>query len=89
MIERDVEIVNRLGLHARAAAKLVHLASNYRSNISLAMNGEVIDAKSILGILLLAAAQGSRVLVRCEGDDEEDAMAAVTGLIANRFEEES
>ena len=88
MIERDVEIVNRLGLHARAAAKLVHLASKYRSNISLAMNGEVIDAKSILGILLLAAAQGSRVLVRCEGDDEEDAMAAVTGLIANRFEEE-
>jgi phosphocarrier protein len=89
MIERDVEIVNRLGLHARAAAKLVHLASNYRSNISLAMNGEVVDAKSILGILLLAAAQGSRVLVRCEGDDEEDAMAAVAGLIADRFEEES
>ena len=89
MIEREVEIVNRLGLHARAAAKLVHLASAYRSNISLAMNGEVIDAKSILGILLLAAAHGARVVVRCEGDDEADAMAAVTGLIADRFDEES
>jgi phosphocarrier protein len=89
MIEREVEIVNRLGLHARAAAKLVHLASAYRSSISLAMNGEVIDAKSILGILLLAAAHGARVVVRCEGDDEADAMAAVTGLIADRFDEES
>ncbi len=89
MIEREVEIVNRLGLHARAAAKLVHKASNYRSNITLAMNGEVVDAKSILGILLLAAAQGSVVIVRCEGEDEDDAMTAVTDLIADRFEEES
>ncbi len=89
MIEREVEIVNRLGLHARAAAKLVHTASNYRSSITLAMNGEVVDAKSILGILLLAAAQGASVIIRCEGEDEDDAMAAVTGLIADRFEEES
>lgn len=89
MIEREVEIINRLGLHARAAAKLVHLASGYRSSISLAMNGEVVDAKSILGILLLAAAQGSTLVVACDGDDETEAVEAVTELIANRFDEES
>ena len=89
MIEKEIEIVNRLGLHARAAAKLVHLASNFRSDISLAMNGEVVDAKSILGILLLAAAQGSTLKVACNGEDEEQAMAAVTKLIADRFDEES
>jgi phosphocarrier protein len=89
MIERQVEIVNRLGLHARAAAKLVHLAGKFQSDVSLAMDGEEVDAKSILGILLLAAAQGSRVIVRCNGDDEEEAMTAVTGLIASRFEEQT
>lgn len=89
MIERQVEIVNRLGLHARAAAKLVHLAGRFDSQVSLSMNGEEVDAKSILGILLLAAAQGSEVIVKCDGVDEEDAMTAVAGLIANRFEEPS
>lgn len=89
MIEREVEIVNRLGLHARAAAKLVHLAGRFESHISLSMNGEEVDAKSILGILLLAAAKGSQVIVKCEGDDEQEAMTAVTGLIADRFEEQS
>jgi len=89
VIEREVEIVNRLGLHARAAAKLVHLAGKYDSHISLSMNGEEVDAKSILGILLLAAAQGSQVVVKCEGDDEQEAMTAVAGLIANRFEEQT
>ncbi|MEJ2084866.1 MAG: HPr family phosphocarrier protein [Acidobacteriota bacterium] len=89
MIESEVEIINRLGLHARAAAKLVHLASGYRSNVTLSMNGEVVDAKSILGILLLAAAQGSKLLLRCEGEDEKEAMEAITALIADRFDEES
>ncbi|MGB3564414.1 MAG: HPr family phosphocarrier protein [Thermoanaerobaculia bacterium] len=89
MIERQVEIVNRLGLHARAAAKLVHLAGRFESEVSLSMNGEEVDAKSILGILLLAAAQGSQVIVKCDGEDEEEAMTAVTGLIANRFEEQT
>lgn len=89
MIEKEIEIVNRLGLHARAAAKLVHLASGYRSDVTLSMNGEVVDAKSILGILLLAAGQGSKLLVRCEGEDEKEAMDAVTTLIADRFDEES
>jgi phosphocarrier protein len=88
MIEREVEIVNRLGLHARAAAKLVHLAGTFRSRISLAKDGEEVDAKSILGILLLAASQGSKVKVMCEGADEADAMDAVTLLIADRFQED-
>lgn len=89
MIEKEIEIINRLGLHARAAAKLVHLASGYRSDVTLSMNGEVVDAKSILGILLLAAGQGSKLLLRCEGEDEDEAMDAVTTLIAERFDEES
>lgn len=89
MIERDTQIVNRLGLHARAAAKLVHLAGNFESNITLMRNGEEVDAKSILGILLLAAAQGSEVTIRCEGTDEEEALEAIAGLFAERFGEES
>ncbi|MGH9361120.1 MAG: HPr family phosphocarrier protein [Thermoanaerobaculia bacterium] len=89
MVEREVEIVNRLGLHARAAAKLVQTASAFRSRVLLLTDGEEVDAKSILGLLLLAAAQGTRLRVRCEGPDEEEALAAVAALIANRFEEES
>ena len=89
MIERETEIVNRLGLHARAAAKLVHAAGAFQSRVTLAKDGEEVDAKSILGILLLAAGQGSQVTIRCDGQDEEDAMRAVTTLFANRFDEES
>ena len=89
MIERETEIVNRLGLHARAAAKLVHTAGGFQSRVTLVKDGEEVDAKSILGILLLAAGQGTSLLVRTEGVDEEQAMAAVTGLIADRFDEES
>jgi phosphocarrier protein len=89
LTEREVEIVNRLGLHARAAAKLVQTAGRFDSRVSLVMNGDEVDAKSILGILLLAAAQGSSVVVRCEGEDEDEAMEAVTRLIADRFHEES
>ena len=89
MTEREVEIVNRLGLHARAAAKLVHRAGCFQSRVMMLKDGEEVDAKSILGLLLLAAGQGSRLTVRCEGDDEEEAMRAVTELIANRFDEES
>jgi phosphocarrier protein HPr len=89
MIERQVEIINRLGLHARAAAKLVHTAGGFRSHITLIKDGDEVDAKSILGILLMAAAQGSQLTLRCDGKDEEDAMRAITGLIGNRFDEES
>jgi len=88
MIERQIEIVNRLGLHARAAAKLVHLTSGYRSQVWLAKDGEEVDAKSILGILLLAAAQGSSVTIKCDGEDEQDAIAAIAKLFADRFDED-
>ncbi|HKV11569.1 MAG TPA: HPr family phosphocarrier protein [Thermoanaerobaculia bacterium] len=88
MIEREIEIVNRLGLHARAAAKLVHTAGGFQSRVTVAKDGEEVDAKSILGVLLLAASQGTRVVVRSDGADEEQAMKAVTDLIADRFGEE-
>jgi phosphocarrier protein HPr len=89
MIRRDAEIVNRLGLHARAAAKMVHAAGRYQSQVTLIKDDEAVDAKSILGLMLLAAAQGSKVTVVCEGGDEEAAMAGVLELISNRFDEGS
>lgn len=89
MTERTVRIVNALGLHARAAAKLVHAAGKYQSQVTLLKDGEEADAKSILGILLLAAAQGTEVVVRTEGDDEQEALDDVVRLIEDRFGEES
>jgi phosphocarrier protein HPr len=89
MIEREVEIVNRLGLHARAAAKLVHTSGAFQSRVTVIKDGEEVDAKSILGILLLAAGQGSQITLRCQGPDEEEALRAVSALIADRFDEES
>ena len=89
MIAKDVEIINRLGLHARAAAKLVHTASSFGCDVILTKDGEEVDAKSILGILQLGAAQGTELGIACDGDDEEEALVAVTELIANRFGEES
>ena len=84
-----LSITNRLGLHARAAAKLVHTAGGFQSRVTVVKDGEEVDAKSILGILLLAAGQGSQITVRCDGQDEEEALRAVTALIANRFDEDS
>ena len=89
MVEREIEIVNRLGLHARAAAKLVHLTGGFKSSVQLVADGEEVDAKSILGILMLGAAQGTDLVVRCEGSDEDEALEAVCNLFADRFEEES
>jgi phosphocarrier protein len=89
VIERNVEIVNRLGLHARAAAKLVQTAGSFDSRLWLLKDGEEVDAKSILGLLLLAAGQGSRVTLRAEGDDAAEAVDAVAALIADRFHEET
>ena len=88
MVEASLEIVNRLGLHARAAAKLVHLASGFKSEIQLVTrDGEEIDAKSILGILLLAAGQGTHLTLRCAGADEAEASAAIVALFGDRFGE--
>ena len=87
MTERDVEIVNPLGLHARAAAKLVHTAGRFGCDVRLVKDGEVVDAKSILGLMALGAAQGTKVSVICEGNDEDEAIEAVTELIQNHFGE--
>ena len=87
MIERELEIVNRLGLHARAAAKLVQLAGRFKSRIFLCKDGEEVDAKSILGILLLAASQHCKIILRCEGPDEAAAMLELSRLVADGFEE--
>lgn len=89
MIERQIEVTNRLGLHARAAAKLVHLAGTFRSKVELVLSGDVVDAKSILGILMLGAAQGTELILRCEGADEDAALEAVTALFNDRFDEDS
>jgi phosphocarrier protein len=87
--EQEIEIVNRLGLHARAAAKLVHLANRYACDVTLVHDGEETDAKSILGILMLAAGQGTQLVLRCHGEDEAEAVGAISDLFARRFEEES
>jgi phosphocarrier protein len=88
LVERDIEILNRLGLHARAAAKLVKTAGGFRSRVQVVKDGEIVDAKSILGLMMLAASQGTHLTLRCEGEDEDTAMAAVSGLFADRFQEE-
>jgi phosphocarrier protein len=88
VVEREIEINNRLGLHARAAAKLVHIAGRFESKITLQVGGERVDGKSILGILLLAAAQGAKLTIYCEGRDETEAAAALFALIADKFGEE-
>lgn len=87
MIERDIEIKNKLGLHARAAAKLVHTAARYKADIKIRKGDEEVDGKSILGILLLAAGRGSTVKVKADGPDERDALEAVEKLIVAKFDE--
>lgn len=88
MAQREVELVNRLGLHARAAAKLVHEASQFSAKIFVSHNQEEVNGKSILGLLLLAAPYGSRLIIRAEGADEEAALDAIQKLIDGRFGEE-
>ena len=87
MITRDIEIKNKLGLHARAAAKLVHCAAKFASDIKIRKGDEEVDAKSILGILLLAAGKGAVITVRAEGADEKDAVDAIEKLIDAKFDE--
>ena len=87
MTERQIEIKNKLGLHARAAAKLVHTAARYKADIKIRKGEEEVDGKSILGILLLAAGRGSTVHVKADGEDERDALEAVEKLIDGKFDE--
>jgi len=83
----DVTIINKLGLHARAAAKLTHLAGGFQCEIWISRSGRRVNAKSIMGVMMLAAGQGSSVKLEAEGADAEQAIAALTRLIADRFGE--
>jgi phosphocarrier protein len=87
--EKTVVIVNRLGLHARAAAKLVTLAAKYQADVRVAKDGKQVSGKSIMGVMMLAAAQGSQITLTTIGDDAVEALEALAALIANRFEEEA
>ncbi|MBD3813285.1 MAG: HPr family phosphocarrier protein [Betaproteobacteria bacterium] len=88
MQQRDVEIVNKLGLHARPSARLTQLASSFNSNVFMSRNGRRVNAKSIMGVMMLAAAKGSTVTLETEGDDEVEAIDALAGLISSGFGEE-
>jgi len=88
MLEKSLEIINKLGLHARAAAKLVRLSSQFNANISVEYNARSANAKSIMSVMMLAAAIGSKIILRVEGDDEQQAFQAIEELINNRFDEE-
>ena len=87
MTSRSVTVVNELGMHARAAAKFVHLASSFHARIRVSRHGREIDGKSIMGLLLLAASRGSVVLIAADGADEHDAVAALAALVEEGFGE--
>ena len=88
MIERELTVSNRLGLHARATAKLVQLLSGYQSNATLIAKGREVNAKSIMGVMLLAAGQGTQVRLRVDGEDEAHVADAVAALFDRRFDED-
>jgi phosphocarrier protein len=87
MLQREVEIINKLGLHARASARLTQVAGRYQAHVWLGRNGRRVNAKSIMGVMMLAAAKGATVTIETEGPDEVQAMEAITTLIADRFDE--
>ena len=87
MLTREVEIVNKLGLHARAAAKLVNLASGFDSSVELEKDGKRVNGKSIMSVMMLAASQGSTLRLHVSGSDEHQAMNQVVQLISERFGE--
>ncbi|MEZ5464998.1 MAG: HPr family phosphocarrier protein [Lysobacteraceae bacterium] len=87
MREEQIEVINRLGLHARAASKLVQLLGGFQSKAVMIRGGREINAKSIMGVMLLAVAKGTTVTLRLDGDDEDAAMAAAIDLFQRRFDE--
>jgi phosphocarrier protein len=87
MQQSEVEIINKLGLHARASSKLTQLASQFSSDIWIIRDGRRVNAKSIMGVMMLAAAKGSTIHIETNGDDEKEAMATLKALIADRFGE--
>ena len=89
MLERELTVTNRLGRHARATAKLVQTLSAFNAHATLVAKGREVNAKSIMGVMLLAAGQGTPVTVRTDGVDEAEAMQAVVDLFENRFDEDA
>lgn len=89
MVTRSVEVTNALGLHARAAARFVHLATRFNSQIRVARDSRVMDGKSIMGILLLAAARGTTLTISADGPDETSAVDSLVQLVESGFGEES
>ena len=87
MQQRDVEIVNKLGLHARASAKLTQLAAKYQSDVQMSRNGRKVNAKSIMGVMMLAAGKGAKVTFETSGPDEAEAMEAIVALVNDCFGE--
>jgi phosphocarrier protein HPr len=87
-LEKEVTIVNRLGLHARPAAMFVRISSRYRSEVWVEKDGEQINGKSIMGLMMLAAGQGSKLIIRCEGPDADKAMEELEELIRTKFNED-
>lgn len=88
MINREIKIINKLGLHARAAAKFVTMASQYSSDVQLVLKGQRVNGKSIMGVMMLAASQGTELTLSTDGEDEASAIDALDELVRNRFGEE-
>ena len=87
MASAEVQIVNKLGLHARASAKLTQVASGFNCEVWLSRNGRRVNAKSIMGVMMLAAGKGASIMIDAQGDDAEAALAALQKLIADKFDE--
>lgn len=89
MVSKEITIINKLGLHARAAAKLVSLATTFDADIRVAKDGKTVNGKSIMGVMMLAASQNSNIIITAEGEDEQTAIAQIEALVADRFGEDS
>jgi len=87
MIRKELEIINKLGLHARAAAKFVNIANQYESTVMVTRSGRTVNGKSIMGLMMLAAPQGKTIDIAVDGSDEKQACAALETLLQNRFDE--
>ncbi|GGK80807.1 HPr family phosphocarrier protein [Amphritea balenae] len=88
MPEKQITIINKLGLHARAAAKLINVTSSFSSDIKLTKDGREVDGKSIMSVMMLAASKGTDLTISTSGEDEQQALNAIETLINNRFDEE-
>jgi len=87
MIQQEIEIVNKLGLHARASAKFTQLASKFKSEVWVTRNGRRVNGKSIMGVMMLAAGKGSKIMLETDGADEQECFDAIVGLVNDKFGE--